>query len=412
MIGIPQRGQRAIAACAAVAFLAIVTVCGAWQQAYADEQPLPVVGASEELTQLQAQIESTAKDYDDAVARAEQLRASIAENEQRLGEIAQQLPEQQSRSDESMRTLYFLHQDGFGLLDLLLSSESLTDFLDRVEYLGVIHEHNTAEIEKLGNLQSELEATTQQLEKDAHDADEAAFRAERALEQAKASREQAQQKAVAEAQAQIARQQEIAAAVAQQMNSNASAAATPAAAAATNVSQLASDPASSTLEDAYDSELVQAQGTDAANTQAPVASEEPEAEAQGTVDAASTPVASDRDSFIAEWSARIDAYLGGSPLAGQGATFATAAWNYGVDPRWSPAIAYAESSLGAACFLPHNAWGWGSSSWGSWEEAIDSHVAGLAHGYGYTITYEAAAKYCPPNANHWYNVVLAQMNSI
>ena len=121
---------------------------------------------------------------------------------------------------------------------------------------------------------------------------------------------------------------------------------------------------------------------------------------------------SDKATFVSEWAGRIDAYLAGSPLAGQGATFASAAWDYGVDPRWSPAISNTESSKGLYCFNSHNAWGWGSYSWGSWEEAIDAHVRGLARGYGYTISVEAAKKYCPPNWEHWYNATLAQMNMI
>ena len=71
-----------------------------------------------------------------------------------------------------------------------------------------------------------------------------------------------------------------------------------------------------------------------------------------------------KEAFISTWSQRIDAYLSGSPLAGQGVTFATAAWEYGVDPRWSPAISNTESSKGAVCFKPYNAWGWGQSSLG------------------------------------------------
>ncbi len=118
------------------------------------------------------------------------------------------------------------------------------------------------------------------------------------------------------------------------------------------------------------------------------------------------------EAFVAEWTQRIDAFLAGSPLAGQGATFAQAAWNNGVDPRWSPAISNTESSKGAHCFLPCNAWGWGSSSWGSWEEAINAHVAGLASGYGYSLTYAAAQKYCPPNYDHWFNATLSAMMSI
>lgn len=119
-----------------------------------------------------------------------------------------------------------------------------------------------------------------------------------------------------------------------------------------------------------------------------------------------------KEAFVSEWTKRIDNYLAGSPLAGQGATFAEAAWNNGVDPRWSPAISNTESSKGANCFLPHNAWGWGSTGWSSWEEAINAHVAGLASGYGYSITYANAVKYCPPNADHWYKTTLAQMQMI
>ena len=119
-----------------------------------------------------------------------------------------------------------------------------------------------------------------------------------------------------------------------------------------------------------------------------------------------------REAFVAEWSARIDAYLAGSPLSGYGTTFAEAAWENGIDPRWSPAISNTESGKGSACFLPHNAWGWGSSAWGDWDTAIRAHVAGLASGYGYSLTPEGAAMYCPPHAADWYNKTLAQMASI
>lgn len=119
-----------------------------------------------------------------------------------------------------------------------------------------------------------------------------------------------------------------------------------------------------------------------------------------------------KDAFIAEWTARIDAYLAGTPLAGTGSIFATAAWENGVDPRFSPAISNTESGNGAHCFLPYNAWGWGDSSWSSWEEAINAHVSGLARVYGYSLTYAAAQKYCPPNYDHWFNNTLSQMKLI
>lgn len=119
-----------------------------------------------------------------------------------------------------------------------------------------------------------------------------------------------------------------------------------------------------------------------------------------------------KEAFVAEWSGRIDGYLSGSPLEGYGWVFAEAAWDNGVDPRWSPAISNTESSKGAVCFRSHNAWGWGNSGWGDWETAIRAHVAGLAAGYGYSITVDAAQVYCPPNWQEWYNKTLNEMSYI
>ena len=116
--------------------------------------------------------------------------------------------------------------------------------------------------------------------------------------------------------------------------------------------------------------------------------------------------------FVEEWTARIDAYLAGSPLAGYGSTFAQAAWNNHVDPRFSPAIANTESGKGTHCFRSYNAWGWGESSWSNWEDAINAHVAGLAAGYGYSITPSGAQAYCPPTWQSWYSRTLSQMEII
>ena len=120
-----------------------------------------------------------------------------------------------------------------------------------------------------------------------------------------------------------------------------------------------------------------------------------------------------RDIFINDCGARIDAYLGGSPLGGYGRTFAAAAWDYGVDPRFSPAISNTESTKGLNCFRSHNAWGWmGDTAWGSWSESVNAHVQGLARGYGYTISLANANKYCPPTYEDWYAKTLAQMQLI
>ncbi len=119
-----------------------------------------------------------------------------------------------------------------------------------------------------------------------------------------------------------------------------------------------------------------------------------------------------RTNFVNEWAPRLDKYLAGSPLAGYGKTFADAAYEAGIDPRFSAAIACTESSKGAHCFKSHNAWGWGRSSWESWEDAIYAHAKGLAKGYGYTVSEAGAKKYCPPTWRDWYNTVSSEINKI
>lgn len=116
--------------------------------------------------------------------------------------------------------------------------------------------------------------------------------------------------------------------------------------------------------------------------------------------------------FVEMWAERINDYLFGSPLAGHGETFAQAAWDNGIDPRWSPAISNTESTQGRVCFKPHNAWGWDQTSWSDWDTAIRAHVAGLARGYGFTISYAFAQRYCPPNYDNWYRDTLNQMKLI
>lgn len=109
------------------------------------------------------------------------------------------------------------------------------------------------------------------------------------------------------------------------------------------------------------------------------------------------------EAFVACWAPRIDAFYqwyescaGESiPLCGHGNQFARAAYRNRIDPRLSPALSINESGAGRFCFRPHNAWGWGQSSWSSWAKAINGHAQGLASGYSGLTLAEVADKYCP-----------------
>lgn len=119
-----------------------------------------------------------------------------------------------------------------------------------------------------------------------------------------------------------------------------------------------------------------------------------------------------RETFVTTWAERIDAYNAGYPLEGYGRTFAEAAYDYGVDPRFSPAIARVESGSGENCAFDHNAWGWGSESWPDWDTAIRAHVSGLAENYGPELTMAVAETYNQANVEEWYSLVSLCMEQI
>lgn len=357
-----------------------------------DTNPIP--------DEFQLEVERTAAEYEQAVANVDEASRKLDENRARIAELEEAIPAQESRSGAAAREQYKLQQQGSGVIDLLLSADSFYDFIVSFEYVNRISEANLAEMNRLTEMKAELDEAQSALKLAKREADANVEAAGSALAAAQEARAEAQRRAQEEAQRQA----------------EAAAAAAAAEAAAQAEAHAAEEEEPDTQSDENQDVEAEPGAASAASADEDADGAEPEGAGEDT--AATAPSndgadwSADQAAFVDEWAARIDAYLAGSPMAGQGRTFAVAAWAYGVDPRWSPAIACIESSKGAACFNPHNAWGWGSSSWGSWEEAIDEHVRGLARGYGYTISIEAAQKYCPPNWQKWYENTSAQMNLI
>ena len=330
---------------------------------------------AEELQSAQQAVQESNLAYEEASSRVEELEGQIDANQDHIDELEAQLPELQERANDSIRSLYKMQQGSGSLIELLLSSDDFFELVSTIQYLDVIQSRNSSAVDELVELTDELALTQANLNAQMSEAEEEQERAAQALSQAQDARDRLE--------AQIAAQ----------------------AAAEEAARRAAIEAAQRAAELAAQSEQQTPTFTTESGSEAPI-------EIPDLPDADIVVPDSDRESFVAEWAPRIDAYLAGSPLAGQGTTFAEAAWEYGCDPRLSPAISTVESSTGRVCFRPYNAWGWGNSSWNSWEEAIWAHVAGLASGYGGQLTYAAAQKYCPPNADEWYASVLANMQSI
>ena len=373
------------------------------------------------MEEVQARLQEATAAYDDAQRRIDELTDKIAANEDRIAEIEAELPEQREAAASSIRTVYKLQQDVHGLLELILSSESFFDFLESIQYLDIIQTRSTQTIDELVEMDAELDARRQDLSEEYAQATAERQAAREAIDDAVAAREELERIAAEEAAREEAERQAALAAAIEKARENAT---------FTNASgnEVAYEDPTEVItptESTDDSQQQQQQqqeqqqqqqqeqqqqqtGGDNTGSQTGGSGQSTSSE-QGT---GTTQVTYDqRTIFVYVWTKRIDAYLKGTPLAGYGYAFAEAAWDYGVDPRYSPAISYVESSCGAYCFRSHNAWGWGSSSWSDWDTAIRAHVRGLAAGYGYTLTYAGAQKYCPPGGA-WYSAVATQMSRI
>ena len=392
----------------AIAFAAGVALLPA-ALAHADED----IDTEPVADEFQQEIERTAAEYEKASKELKKANKAVKKNSKRIKELEKQIPEQQVRSASAAREQYKLEQQGSGLLELLLNCDNFYDFMMNLDYISRVSETNMQEMIRLSDMKEELDETQKSLIEAQWEAKERTSEAKNALEAAQEARREAQRRAQEAARAAAEAAAAEAAARAAELEAQEKA--------QKEAEKEAAEEAEETAEeDATSEESGDSAGKEAdtkSSKSADKASDE-DTVADPTMTSYDVPTddgadwGSDEKAFIAEWGSRIDAFLAGSPMEGQGATFARAAWAYGVDPRWSPAIANTESSKGVSCFRPYNAWGWGNASWSSWEEAIDAHVAGLARGYGYSITIDAAQKYCPPNWEVWYNNTLSAMNSI
>lgn len=354
---------------------------------------------AETYGELQKKVEEATATYKEAMANVSAIEDEIAANEDKIAQLESELPEQRQRAAESLRTLYKMRQSKSGLVELILTSDDFNEFIATVTYLDRIQSKNMSELERLNSLDDQLLEAQDTLAARQTQASQEAERARQAQTDAIEAREAVVRQAQAQA---LAEQQQAEAALAKAAKdaqegktfTNASGQQV-----AVTVSDTVPTPAPATSEPKQE-EPKKEEPKKEKETPAPAPTVQP------------VEIVSERDAFINKWAPRIDAYMSGYPLGGHGKTFAAAAWDCGVDPRWSPAIACIESTKGLYCFKPHNAWGWGSVSWPDWDTAILEHIAGLSAGYGYTISPSAAQKYCPPTWEDWYASVSSEMNKI
>ena len=328
----------------------------------------------DQLSAAQQKIETATSAYNEARTKLEDLQKQIDTNEASIEKIEAELPDQQAKASSAMRDLYKYQKGTNPIVSFLVNAQSLGEFITTCKYTNQITSSSVDEIEELNKMQTELEQNKTELEQAKSQLETEQKTAEDALAQAQQLRSEAQAKAEQENAAELAKLEADKAAAAEKLSGEG---------VSGNNSNSQANNANTTIDT--------------------------------TVNNSNTGN-SDYDSFINEWTSRIDNYLAGSPMAGQGYNFAVAAWNTGVDPRWSPAIACIESSKGLYCAGSYNAWAGAPAA-----AAGGALVAGARASLPRCLpgrqlwlhAYPAAAKkYCPPTWQDWYNKVATQMNRI
>ena len=378
-----DKRNRSTRLAAAIAGLALVAACACQTvpvgNANAVTYTTAPVDAGEEAASL---IQTASTEFEEAQRECLKVGVRGYALQKRIDVLEDMLPQQQERSDGALRQLYKTQSDPLIIVDMFLEAGSLRNAIQLGEYLDKITQANLDTINEARALHDLIEEGKGEIQAIYDEAEARRAAASEALEAAYAERTEKQRSGIANAQSQGAGMAGQTMTVDEGDGSKGSSDKKDEKSKKTTSEPLTSDTAS--LDD----------GADWHSTE---------------------------EEFVAEWAPRLDAYLAGSALAGQGKNFAKSAWKYCIDPRWSAAISCIESGKGAACIRPHNAWGWGAadvdpynlaSEWGSWEEAIDTHAKGLANGYGYTLTAAGAQAYCPVNWVRWYNWTLSEMASI
>ena len=376
-----------IAACPALATAEepdkIFGVAGAMLSSSADDSKKELPAALEGKTN----IEKLTIAHDNAIKGLREAENRVAEIQIQINELDEVLPGQQARSDAAIKQRYIMQSNPLAIAEPLLSSQTFDEFIRQIDYLQVISKANLREFNKTREMKSQLDNAKKEQDRLREEAASEVEDALEALEEEQDERaekqEEGQEKAIRQASTESGKKSS------------------------------ASDDENDADEGDEDEDRDSSDDSDNGDDT------EASRETNDLIDGADWHA--HRDDFIAEWAERLDDYLEGTPLEGQGKNFAASAWKYCIDPRWSAAISNTESSKGQFCIRPHNAWGWGAadsdpynlaSEWDSWEEAIDAHAAGLAKGYGYTISMRGAQSYCPITWQSWYNKTLAEMAKI
>ena len=170
----------------------------------ASSVPVAAFAEDTDLESLQNAAIAAGEQYDQAQQELYSLQQQIDDNEARIEEIEDQLPELKANASNAIATSYKIHQDQNSLLALLLSADTFNDFITQLAYLNHIVGNATNDMNDLVAAQQELTQKQAELSQQKADEEAKVQAAKDAYDSANAAIEAAKEKAMENAAAQEA----------------------------------------------------------------------------------------------------------------------------------------------------------------------------------------------------------------
>ncbi len=115
-----------------------------------------------EVQALDAQLEAVIEQYNMTNVRADQLRAAIAANEAKLGQLQADLAFRQEVLSERIRELY--KQGNTSMIEVLTECKSVDDFVSNVDMMQRVGTHDAVVIQDVMSAEAECESVAEGLE--------------------------------------------------------------------------------------------------------------------------------------------------------------------------------------------------------------------------------------------------------
>jgi peptidoglycan DL-endopeptidase CwlO len=158
------------------------------------------------IDELQAKVDEASQAYNDATQKVSELQSKIEESQAKIDEVNAKLPEQKEKAATSMSAAYKMQQSTPGLVSMLLSAETFSDFLTNFQYVTAIQRSNAQAVNELVTMEQELSNAQATLDAAQEEATAQQQQAESSLASAEGALNELNAQLAAEAAAQAAAQ--------------------------------------------------------------------------------------------------------------------------------------------------------------------------------------------------------------